>query len=188
MEPVTAYNFDYESGLIDGIKFTLSPNHDHRPEESEIDTLVIHAISLPPSCFGGSHVEQFFANSLDCTAHPYFDEIKNLRVSAHFYIDREGDVTQFVPTHLRAWHAGISNYQGREAVNDFSIGIELEGCDDQCFERAQYQSLCRLTNCLTGAYPKLNEDNIIGHSDISSGRKTDPGPCFSWATFRKGLS
>lgn len=187
MDLMTTYKLNKKTGLIDDVKFVSSPNHDQRPKDLDIDTVVIHAISLPPSRFGGAYVEQFFTNALDCKAHPYFSEIEHLRVSAHFFIDRKGAVTQFVPTQLRAWHAGISNYQGRDAVNDFSIGVELEGCDDQDFENDQYQSLCQLTNCLIKAYPKLNENNIVGHSDIAPGRKTDPGPCFSWAMFRKGL-
>ena len=171
---------DRASGLITGALQLLSPNQDTRPDGANIEVLVIHAISLPENCFGGNYVEQFFLNRLDSNAHPYFAEISDLRVSAHFYINRAGKLTQFVSTLRRAWHAGASSFQGRSRVNDFSIGIEVEGCDHLPFEIIQYEMLANLTRCLSRAYPAIINKHIIGHSEIAPGRKTDPGPYFDW--------
>ncbi len=157
-----------------------SPNHDSRPHPGFINGLIIHAISLPPEHFGNEYVEQFFCNKLNTNMHPYFCEIADLRVSAHFYIKRDGQLIQFVSTSQRAWHAGISCLNGLDAVNDFSIGIELEGCDTQQFESAQYQQLLKLSRCLMQAYPAIRPARIKRHSDIAPGRKTDPGPGFDW--------
>ena len=178
------WNVDADSGWVSDARRALSPNHDQRPPDTEIDVLVIHAISLPPSQFGDDFITQFFTNCLDCNIHPYFKEIEELRVSSHFLIDRTGALTQFVSTCDRAWHAGLSRFQGREQVNDFSIGVELEGCDELPFEDAQYESLAQLTSILMNSYPKIAKSNIVGHSDISPGRKTDPGPYFNWDRFR----
>ena len=147
-----------------------------------IDLLVIHNISLPPGEFGGSYIADLFTNRLDCDAHPYFDQLRNLRVSAHFLIRRNGEVIQFVSANDRAWHAGVSNFRGRERCNDFSIGIELEGTDFQAFESFQYDSLAALTTALRARYSFAN---VAGHEHIAPGRKTDPGPFFDWERFRK---
>ncbi len=164
-----------------------SPNFDERPDGMRIDTIVIHAISLPPDQFGGDFVEQLFTNQLDGSAHPYFCEICHLEVSAHFYIKRGGSLIQFVSPDKRAWHAGQSEFLGKQQVNDFSVGIELEGCDAKPFTEAQYRSLTNLTKQLLQSYPHTSVDRIVGHSDISPGRKTDPGPCFDWKRYRRGL-
>lgn len=169
-----------QTGLIDDVHFTASPNSDARPEGVDIDLVVIHSISLPPGEYGGQWIEQFFCNQLDATAHPYFREIHELRVSAHILIHRDGRLQQFVPFNQRAWHAGQSSYQGREACNDFSIGIELEGTDESSFEDVQYQQLSKLIVALETAYPKLSRTDLAGHCDIAPGRKTDPGSGFDW--------
>ena len=176
------------SGLVSGARQVPSPNYDARPAGMAVEALIIHAISLPPGQFGDSYIEQFFCNQLDREAHPYFEEIAELKVSAHFLITRSGELVQFVPVHQRAWHAGVSCCMGREAVNDFSIGIELEGCDEEHFEDAQYETLEKLTHCLTEAIPTLSAENIYGHSDIAPGRKTDPGPGFDWPRYRVALN
>ncbi|MGH1469790.1 MAG: 1,6-anhydro-N-acetylmuramyl-L-alanine amidase AmpD [Cellvibrionaceae bacterium] len=174
----------------------LSPNFDERPACCDIDLLVIHNISLPPEQYGGGHVQQLFCNILDCNAHPYFDQLRDLKVSSHVFIDREGKVTQFVPFQKRAWHAGVSNYQGRAACNDFAIGIELEGVDDQPYTDAQYEELIKVTLVLCKNYPSLmkknsddhnSDHNIVGHNDIAPGRKTDPGQAFDWDRYRLAL-
>ncbi len=165
------------------VRFVASPNLDERPDPADISLLVVHNISLPPGEFGGPHVEQLFTNRLDWEAHPYFGTIRDLKVSAHCFIDRDGAVTQFVPFDRRAWHAGQSRFEGRSRCNDFSIGIELEGTDDREFTEAQYVQLSRVTLALMRAYPKITRDRIAGHSDIAPGRKTDPGPHFDWNSF-----
>ncbi|MDD5250461.1 MAG: 1,6-anhydro-N-acetylmuramyl-L-alanine amidase AmpD [Rhodocyclaceae bacterium] len=165
------------AGLLAGADFVASPNCDERPPGAEVSLAVVHAISLPPRQFGGNAVERFFTNRLDADEHPYFETIRGLRVSAHFYVRRDGGVIQFVPCAKRAWHAGVSSWRGRERCNDFSIGIELEGCDELPFEAAQYQSLAQLLGALARGYPLRD---VAGHADIAPGRKTDPGPCFDW--------
>ncbi|WP_397451384.1 1,6-anhydro-N-acetylmuramyl-L-alanine amidase AmpD [Pseudomonas sp. NA-150] len=177
---------DSASGWCVGAHHCPSPNFNARPE-AEISLLVIHNISLPPAQFKTGKVQAFFQNKLDVTEHPYFEGIADLRVSAHFLIEREGEVTQFVSCLERAWHAGVSNFQGRETCNDFSIGIELEGTDDQPFTDAQYAALIALTGQLQAAFPAITTQRICGHSDIAPGRKTDPGPCFDWARYRAAL-
>lgn len=174
-----------ETGLLDQARYIASPNCDPRPDPADIDALVIHAISLPPDRFGGEYIEQLFTNCLDPQAHPYFAEICTLNVSAHFLIRRDGTLIQFVPTHMRAWHAGRSVLHGREELNDFSVGIELEGCDSKPFASAQYEQLSALVQAIRAAYPAISESRIVGHSDVAPGRKTDPGPCFDWHRFRK---
>ncbi len=154
-----------------------SPNCDARPEGTEIRLIVIHNISLPPGVFDGDAVIELFTNQLDWDAHPYYQGIRGLRVSAHFFIRRDGTLIQFVPCSERAWHAGVSNWQGMERCNDFSIGIELEGTDDLPFTEAQYATLVPLVQRLKQAYPI---EAVVGHSDIAPGRKTDPGPHFAW--------
>lgn len=164
-------------GWLASARRVPSPNHDARPPKTVISLLVIHAISLPPNQFGGDAIERFFTNTLPATEHPFFATIDGMHVSAHFLIRRNGECIQFVSCLQRAWHAGVSCWQGRDHCNDFSIGIELEGCDEQPFEEAQYVSLNALIEILTRAFPITA---IVGHSDIAPGRKTDPGPFFMW--------
>lgn len=161
-----------------------SPNCDDRPSACEPDLIVIHSISLPAGQFGTPHVEALFCNCLDLSAHPSFPEIAPLRVSAHALIRRDGELIQFVPFTKRAWHAGASCYAGRDCCNDFSIGIELEGCDWQPFEDEQYQRLAQLVRLLMAAWPAIGAERLVGHSDIAPGRKTDPGPHFDWGKLR----
>ncbi len=174
------------TGLLDECKQCLSPNHDSRPKNTAIDLIVVHSISLPPGEYGGESIEHFFQNKLDKNAHPYFAEIHQMQVSSHVLIKRSGEIVQFVPFHKRAWHAGQSNYQGRERCNDFSIGIELEGTDSDIFEDNQYQRLAQLITTLKSSYPAIT-DNITGHSDISPGRKKDPGSGFDWDKLKNNL-
>ena len=178
---------DSDSGLVTPARFVPSPNFDDRPENTTVEVLIIHAISLPPNCYGDHYIEDLFTNALDPNQHPYFVDICSLRVSAHFLIDRLGQLTQFVPTTKRAWHAGVSSFQGRTQVNDFSIGIELEGCDDDVFEDIQYDCLSKLSRGLMSGYPALSPKTIVGHSDIAPGRKTDPGPHFDWPRYLSSL-
>jgi AmpD protein len=158
-----------------------SPNQDARAPGAEIDLVVIHAISLPPGEYGGDGVVQLFTNTLDPAEHPYYAEIAGLKVSAHFFIRRDGCLIQCVPVSARAWHAGVSSWQGRERCNDFSIGIELEGDDDTLFEPAQYATLQSLLKALVAELPIKA---VTSHSYIAPGRKTDPGTCFDWASVR----
>ena len=164
-------------GWIGAARRVASPNVDERPEGERISLVVIHAISLPPAEYGSDSVERFFLNSLDHAAHPYFEMLRGVRVSAHFFIRRDGELIQFVSCLARAWHAGVSQWQGRARCNDFSIGIELEGCDEDAFGSAQYDTLQRLLAALKVAYPIAD---VVGHSDIAPERKTDPGPGFDW--------
>lgn len=170
-------------GLLSGCEYIPSPNCDDRPAAA-IELLVIHNISLPPGEFGGDAVQRFFTNTLDPAAHPYYATIAGMKVSAHFFVRRDGRIVQFVPCLQRAWHAGESCWQGAFRCNDFSLGIELEGTDESPFTDAQYAALNRLTTALRAAYPIRG---IAGHSDIAPQRKTDPGPCFDWARFLAGL-
>lgn len=172
---------------LPGIRHTPSPNCDQRPDAASVDFLVVHNISLPPGRFGGDEVEAFFQNRLDPAAHPYFREIADLRVSAHLFVRRDGEVQQFVALDQRAWHAGASCFQGREACNDYSIGIELEGTDDLPYTDAQYRSLIDLTHRIRRLYPAITAQRIAGHADIAPGRKTDPGPAFDWRRYLAGL-
>ena len=169
------------------MEYIASPNCDARPAGVVIDVLVVHCISLPPGEYGGSFVEQFVCNCLNPNDHAYFSTIGQLRVSAHFFIRRTGNVTQFVPTSLRAWHAGQSCFGGRGNVNDFSVGIELEGTDDTAFADVQYESLVQLSRVLMVAYPEILRSNLVAHSDIAPGRKTDPGVCFDWDRYLQGI-
>jgi len=164
-------------GWLSGVRRVASPNHDARPPHTPIDLLVIHNISLPPNEYGGDAVERFFTNTLDHSAHPYFEQLNGVRVSSHFLVRRDGQVVQFVSCNRRAWHAGVSNWAGRQRCNDFSIGIELEGSDFEPFSEKQYVALMRLTRYLKRTFPIRD---IAGHSDIAPGRKTDPGPFFDW--------
>lgn len=173
-----------EDGWSRGAQQLPSPNFDARAADTPIDLLVIHNISLPPGQFGGPYIADLFTNRLDCDAHPYFDQLRALRVSAHFLIRRDGVVIQFVSANDRAWHAGASSFCGRERCNDFSIGIELEGTDYEPFEAVQYDTLAELTCALQARYPLTD---VAGHEHIAPGRKTDPGPFFDWTHFRKCL-
>ncbi len=159
-----------------------SPHCDAR-EGDDISLLVIHNISLPAGEFGKPYIHDLFLGQLDPNAHPSFASLASLRVSAHLFIDRQGHVTQFVPFHQRAWHAGASSFEGREGCNDFSIGIELEGTDTEPFTDAQYTALAEATRVIMSAFPAITRDRIVGHSDIAPSRKTDPGPFFDWKRF-----
>jgi N-acetyl-anhydromuramoyl-L-alanine amidase len=173
-----------EEGLADGVPFIPSPNCDERPAGAAIELIVIHAISLPPGEFGGPGIAELFTNCLNRAAHPYYTTIAGLKVSAHFLIRRGGELTQFVPCAKRAWHAGPSHWRGHSPCNDFSVGIELEGADHVGFEPVQYERLAALTQALVQRYPIVD---MVGHSDVSPGRKTDPGPHFDWARYRSLL-
>ena len=170
-------------GWLDAAAHCPSPNANSRPGGQEISLLVIHNISLPPGEFGTGCVNDFFCNQLDSSRHPYFETIVELKVSAHLFIDRIGKVTQFVPFTARAWHAGASVFNGIENCNDYSIGIELEGCDNIAYTDAQYQALTEVTRQLLATYPAITHEHIVGHCDIAPGRKTDPGEAFDWARF-----
>ena len=159
-----------------------SPNHDARPAGTNITLVVVHAISLPPGEFGGDGIERLFTNRLDPGAHPYFATVATLKVSSHFLIRRGGALVQFVSCADRAWHAGVSAWNGRQRCNDFSVGIELVGADEKPYTAAQYAVLARLAKALRRRYPIAD---VVGHSDIAPGRKTDPGPAFDWARFRR---
>lgn len=162
-----------------------SPNFDNRPPGMPVDLIVVHNISLPPEEYGGPYIADLFLNRLDCGAHPYFDALRGLRVSSHFLVRRDGRLFQFVSVADRAWHAGASRFRGRERCNDFSIGIELEGCDKEAFTAAQYDTLAALTALLASHYPV---SAVTGHQHVAPERKTDPGPFFDWARYEKAVS
>jgi AmpD protein len=172
----TPFHLDI-AGLCSGAHWEPSPHYDARPDEARISLVVIHNISLPPGQFGGPWIDDLFLGRLDPAAHPFFREIEGLRVSSHFLIRRDGSLVQYVPTELRAWHAGASSWKGQERCNDFSIGIELEGADDVPFAEPQYDTLANLLEALRERHGELD---LAGHSDIAPGRKTDPGPWFEW--------
>jgi AmpD protein len=176
---------DLQSGLMRGARHLASPNQDARPAGVEADLIVVHGISLPPGEFGGPWIDRLFTNTLPADEHPYFAEVGSLRVSSHLVVNRDGHVTQYVSFPQRAWHAGKSIYEGREACNDFSIGIELEGTDTLPYERAQYRALSEAIAALCAAYPRLSPDRLVGHDAIAPGRKTDPGPAFDWPHARR---
>ena len=176
---------DVESGLMQGARQVASPNRDLRPPGVEADLIVVHGISLPPGEYGGGWIDRLFTNTLPAEVHPYFAEVCSIRVSSHVVVSREGAVTQYVKFSERAWHAGKSIYQGREACNDFSVGIELEGTDTMPYEAAQYSALAGVVAALCATYPRLSPNRLVGHSDISPGRKTDPGPAFDWPRARR---
>jgi N-acetyl-anhydromuramoyl-L-alanine amidase len=180
---------DTATGLLIGVRQVLSTHFDARPGNVVAELIVVHGISLPPGEFGGGWIDKLFTGNLPGDAHPYFAQIvgPGRRVSAHALIGRDGGVTQYVPFGARAWHAGPSEYRGRAACNDFSIGIELEGADDVPYTDAQYESLTQVVGALLAAYPLLSANHIVGHSDIAPGRKTDPGAVFDWGRFRAGV-
>lgn len=174
------YSID-AAGFADGAQCIASPNFDTRPTP-EISLIVIHNISLPPNQYGGNGIVELFTNQLNPNEHPYYADIYTRQVSSHFLIRRDGTLIQFVSCLARAWHAGLSNWHGRERCNDFSVGIELEGSDFETFEAAQYDTLEKLISSIRHVYPI---QAIVGHSDIAPGRKTDPGPCFDWSKIEK---
>lgn len=170
-------------GRLDTAVYLPSIHCDDRPDLCDISLLVIHNISLPPAQFEHDYVEQFFLGKLDIDVHPYFKSIQSMRVSAHLYIKRSGEIIQFVPFHRRAWHAGVSYFDGRAACNDFSIGIELQGADDIPYTSAQYHQLARVSLELMSVYPTITRNRIVGHAQIAPNRKTDPGQAFDWKAY-----
>lgn len=179
-------SIDSEGWLVGALRRPC-PNFDARPPGIEIDLLVIHNISLPPGEFAGDWIDDLFLNRLDPSAHPYFEPIAGVCVSAHFLIRRDGQLIQYVACEQRAWHAGASCFQGRERCNDYSIGIELEGADLVPFSDVQYQVLADCTGQIRRQYGAITDDRIVGHSDIAPGRKSDPGPAFDWARYRAAI-
>ncbi len=178
---------DPRSGLMQPARQVVSPNRDARPGGAQPELIVVHGISLPPDSYGGPWIDLLFTNSLPADApdvHPFFATVMALQVSSHLLIRRDGQYVQYVPFHLRAWHAGQSSYCGRERCNDFSIGIEMEGSDEIAYEPAQYRALSTAVHALCRAYPSLSTERIAGHDDIAPGRKTDPGPAFDWPRLR----
>ena len=166
---------------LEGVIRCASPNCDDRSDPDDIALVMIHNISLPPGRFGGGLVQQFFTNCLDCTVDPAMQDLDRVRVSAHLFVDRQGTVTQFVPFHRRAWHAGVSNHRGREGCNDYSIGIELEGADEVPYEERQYEALNAVVVALMRRYPRISLDGIVGHQEVAPHRKSDPGSAFEWS-------
>tara|TARA_R110002110_G_scaffold115322_2_gene286026 strand:+ start:9453 stop:10019 length:567 start_codon:yes stop_codon:yes gene_type:complete len=177
---------DKNTGLISSATYFQSPNKDERPGQ-ELSLLVIHGISLPPGQFHGDDIKDFFLNKLDSSKHVFYQKISNFKVSSHLVIRRDGRVWQFVPFHQRAWHAGISQFGGRDKCNDFSIGIELEGIDTMPYSEEQYCALSACTTEIMKTYPGITMDRIVGHEHIAPGRKTDPGPAFDWAYYHSQL-
>ena len=174
------------TGLLVGVRQVLSPHCDPRP--CDVDLVILHGISLPPGDFGGPAIEQLFSGNLSPGGHPYFATILTLRVSAHVLVRRDGEVVQFVPFGARAWHAGVSSFEGRGGCNDFSVGIELEGTDDGPYTDAQYGRAVALVRALCKAYPAVTPERVVGHSDVAPGRKTDPGEAFDWRRLRALLA
>lgn len=183
---------DWRGDWWSGASACPSPNHGPRPAGVEPTLVVLHSISLPPGRYGGPEIARLFCNTLDCDAHPYFDRLRGLEVSAHFLVRRDGAMLQFVGTGRRAWHAGRSSWRGRDNCNDWSVGIELEGLEGETFEPAQYAATVTLLRALRGRHPGLTE--LVGHEHVAPGRKADPGPGFDWAalaawpTFPRGLA
>ena len=178
---------DIENHIFKDLKFLKSPNFNERPDDKEISLVIIHSISLPPKCYGNNYVEDFFLNKLCIDDHSYFKEIQNLKVSSHLYIKRDGELIQFVPFDKRAWHAGKSTYKGIDDCNNFSIGIELEGSDDDCYSDEQYKMLTMAVQKIIDHYPLIDKHSIAGHSDVSPLRKNDPGKKFDWERFLNAL-
>ena len=173
--------------ILDDTKLIESPNYSDRLDESDIRLIVIHCISLPPKIYGTSYIEEFFCNKLDIDSHEYFKKIKDLKVSCHVFIKRDGEIIQFVPFNKKAWHAGLSSYKNEENCNEFSIGIELEGYHTEKYTNYQYDSLIQVSKALLKNYKELNKDNIVGHSHISPSRKEDPGKYFEWDYYLERL-
>ena len=181
------FSFDSTTGRINEARQLASPNCDDRPATSEPELIVVHGISLPPGEYGGPWIDQLFTNKLPPDSHPYFSEVADMRVSSHFLIRRDGELVQYVPLGRRAWHAGQSCYDGRESCNDFSVGIELEGVDTEPYEQLQYERLADLIKTLRNEVASLRDADIVGHSDIAPGRKTDPGEAFEWPLLKRLL-
>jgi AmpD protein len=179
--PRQGADVNWQDGWLKRAVRVESPNCSPRPANCPVDLIVVHSISLPPGEYGGTFVQQLFTNQLDWDAHPYFQQIRGAEVSAHFYIQRTGQLTQFVSTHQRAWHAGKSQWCGRDNCNDFSIGIELEGLEDHPFETIQYEVLRSLIWDIQRVHPLVQD--VVGHSDVAPGRKRDPGDAFNWRFF-----
>lgn len=182
------HSIDPDQGIVRSARQCASPNQDARPASVAVDLIVLHGISLPPGNFDGAAIEQLFCNQLDWDSHPYYDEIRGFKVSAHVLIRRDGEVIQFVPFTARAWHAGESSFCGQTNCNDQSIGIELEGVDDVPYTDHQYETLISMLAAMLKTYPELSARRIAAHSDIAPGRKTDPGPAFDWLRLYDGLS
>jgi len=179
---------DKASGLLEQSEFIESPNFDDRPQGQEVSLLVVHGISLPAGKYGGPWISQLFTNCLSADDHDDFADICDLHVSSHFLIRRDGSVIQYVPVHHRAWHAGVSCFEQQHACNDYSVGIELEGTDDEPYTSEQYDQLIELAAAVMDIYPSITLPRIVGHADIAPGRKTDPGESFDWQQLRKKLS
>jgi N-acetyl-anhydromuramoyl-L-alanine amidase len=186
--PSLPFTIDATTGLLAAVRQVLSPHRDARPAGVHPELIVLHGISLPPGEFGGPWIDRLFCGDLPPNAHPYFATLAGSRVSAHLLVCRAGAVTQYVPFEARAWHAGVSSYQGRAGCNDFSIGIELEGTDEVPYSDAQYRTTAALLATLCASYSTLSRERIVGHSDIAPGRKTDPGPAFDWRRLRAELA
>jgi len=178
----------FSHGWLESAQKVVSPHFNSRPESSEVSLLVIHNISLPPNQFKGNYVEEFFSGNLNHREHEYFHGIKDLKVSSHFYIRRDGQIIQFVPIDKRAWHAGVSSFEGSENCNDFSIGIEMAGGDHIPYTSKQYLALKFLTLAIKERFPKITSDRIVGHCDIAPGRKTDPGRSFDWERYLNDIN
>jgi N-acetyl-anhydromuramoyl-L-alanine amidase len=183
-----ALRIDAATGLLAAARQVLSPHYDERPGGALPELLLVHGISLPPGEFGGPWIDRLFTGTLPADAHPSFPERAGLKVSAHALIRRDGAIVQYVPFAARAWHAGVSEYRGRPACNDFSIGVELEGADEVPYTDAQYATLVALAAALLETYPSMSAAAIVGHSEVAPGRKTDPGPAFEWARLRALLA
>ena len=181
------YCLNLHTGLIEGARQAECDHYDERVSDDDIDLLGIHNISLPPQQFGGPYIDQLFGGFLNPSAHPFFEEIAGIRVSSHLLVRRNGELVQYVPFHKRAWHAGVSSFDGREKCNDYSIGIELEGADDIPYEAIQYEVLAKVSRLILTAYPKISTERITGHENIAPGRKTDPGPAFDWQLYKSLL-
>jgi N-acetyl-anhydromuramoyl-L-alanine amidase len=173
---------DWQDGWLRRARRTPSPNFGPRPAEALVDLVVVHSISLPPGEYGGNSIERLFANELDWRLHPYFETLRGVEVSAHFLIKRDGELIQFVSCDDRAWHAGVSRWEGREDCNDYSVGIELEGLEGEVFDDAQYPALAALLASLALRYPI---GAVAGHEHVAPGRKGDPGAAFDWARLRR---
>lgn len=186
--PLPRLGLDVASGLVRGARQVPSPHQDDRPDGAEPTLIIIHGISLPPGFFGGTAIDELFSGRLDTADHPYFLQLAGLKVSSHLLIRRQGEVVQYVPLHRRAWHAGESAWRGQRRCNDFSIGIELEGVDDLPYAPEQYRRLATVIRLLRRRLPSLAQAEIVGHSDVAPGRKTDPGPSFDWPRLRRMLA
>lgn len=183
----TSAFWDISEGWLQGAEHQKSPHFSLREPNQEISLLVVHNISLPPGQFGNNYITDLFLGKLSADAHPYFQDIHQLKVSAHCLIKRDGHIIQYVSFNDKAWHAGVSSFEGRDKCNDFSIGIELEGTDTQAYTSAQYQQLVVVTQKLQATYPLIRHNHIVGHNDIAPGRKTDPGEAFDWQYFMSKL-